>query len=926
MTIAGDAGPDATEPAGYPAEWEFDGLLRDGEAVVVRPIRPADAPALAGLREATSPGTHQHVLLAGPALSLQAAARFSEVDYDARMAFVALVSDELVGLASYDRPGARVPAAEASFVVAGARQGHGVTTLLFESLAEYARTRGILCFTAEVRAQNTALLELLAATGLRCTRRDGPATVRVDIDLRPTPAYRASCDQREAMAEVASVAAILRPRSIAVVGAGRHPGNVGHQVVRSLLVGDFSGTVYPVNPAARAVCGVPAFPALLSVPEPVDLAIVAVPASAVPGVIDEAASVGVRAVTIITAGFGETGRSGAAVETEMLSVARRHGMRIVGPNCLGVANTDPEVRMNATFASLDPLPGRLALVSQSGAVGVVLGEQTRAAGLGLSAFVSVGNKLDVSPNDLLCFFEHDERTSVIALYLESLGNPRKFARIARRVGRAKPIVALKAGRTSAGARGARSHTAAAATPEVTVAALLRSAGVIKVDRLEELLDVSAILLAAPLPAGRRVALVGNSGGPLILAADACEGGGLAVPELPQVAQHGLGEVLVPAAATANPVDLTADGTAAMLEQALDIVLGDDGIDAVITVVVETMAISAAEVRETITRVAQRSGKPVVACSVEAGAALVPGGAARVAEIPSPERTAAALAHVCAYAQWRRRPLLPADEPEERSDQPAISQIIAAKLASSPGGGWLELDQAAGLLAACGLPVLPTRGAATAAQAAAAAEAVGFPVVLKARSGDVVHKSDVGGVALGLADSEAVRAAYETMQARLGAQMGGAVIQPMAPPGVEAIVGLAADPEFGPVVMVGLGGVLTDLLQDRAFAVPPLEPGAADAMVASLRAAPLLDGYRGAPKADRQALVAVLEQVARVAEEVPELVELDLNPILVSSAGAVAVDCKARLAPRQPGPGPLFPALRRRPQILSSETRSGPPIS
>ncbi len=926
MAIADDAGPDAAEPAGYPAEWEFDGLLRNGEAVVVRPIRPADAPAVVGLREAVSPDTHQHVLLAGPAFSFQAAARFSEVDYDARMAFVALVSDDPVGLASYDRPDARVPAAEASFIVVGARQGHGVTTLLFESLAEYARTRGILRFTAEVRAQNTALLELFAATGLRCTRRNGPATVNVEIDLRPTLAYRASCDQREAMAEVASVAAILRPRSIAVVGAGRHPGNLGHQIVRALLVGDFSGTVYPVNPAARAVCGVPAFPALLSVPEPVDLAIVAVPASAVPGVIDEAASVGVRAVTIITAGFGETGRSGAAVETGMLSVARRHGMRIVGPNCLGVANTDPEIRMNATFAFPDPLPGRLALVSQSGAVGVVLGEQTRAAGLGLSAFVSVGNKLDVSPNDLLCFFEHDDRTSVIALYLESLGNPRKFARIARRVGGTKPIVALKAGRTSAGARGARSHTAAAATPEVTVAALLRSAGVIKVDRLEELLDVSAILLAAPLPAGRRVALVGNSGGPLILAADACEGGGLTVPELPQAAQRALGEVLVPAAATANPVDLTADGTAAMLEQALDSVLADDAIDAVITIVVETMAISAAEVRETIIRVAQRAGKPVVACSVEASAALVPSGAAQVAEIPSPERTAAALAHVCAYAQWRRRPLLPAEEPEERSDQPVISQIIAAKLASSPEGGWLELDQAAGLLAACGLPVLPTRGAATAAQAAAAAEAVGFPVVLKARSGDVVHKSDVGGVALGLADPEAVRAAYETMQARLGAQMGGAVIQPMASPGVEAIVGLAADPEFGPVVMAGLGGVMTDLLQDRAFAVPPLEPGAADAMVASLRAAPLLDGYRGAPKADRQALVAVLEQVARIAEEVPELVELDLNPILVSSAGALAVDCKARLAPRQPGPGPLFPALRRRPQILSSETRSGPPIS
>ncbi len=862
----------------------------------------------------------------GQALSLEAAARFAEVDYGSRMAFAALVSGELVGLASYDRPGTAALAAEASFIVTADYHGHGVTTLLFESLAEYARTQGILSLIAEVRAQNTALLEVFAATGLRCRRRGGAAAVRVEIDLRPTAAYRASCDQREATAEAASVAAILRPRSIAVVGAGRHPGNVGHQVVRSLLVGDFSGTVYPVNPAARAVCGVPAFPALLSIPEPIDLAVVAVPASAVPGVIDEAASIGVRAVTIITAGFGETGRSGAAVETRLLDVARTHGMRIVGPNCLGVANTDPGVRMTATFGSLDPLPGRLALVSQSGAVGVLLAEQTRAAGLGLSGFVSVGNKLDVSPNDLLCFFEQDDQTAVIALYLESLGNPRKFARIARRVGAAKPIVALKAGRTSAGARGARSHTAAAATPEVTVAALLQSAGVIKVDRLEELLDVSAILLAAPLPAGRRVALVGNSGGPLILTADACEGGELTVPELGAATQHALGEVLTPAAATANPVDLTADGTAEMLEQALEIVLADDEIDAVITVVVETMAISAAAVQQTVTRAARRAGKPVVACAVEAAAPRMPARAAEVAELASPERAAAALGHVCRYAQWRRRTLLPAEEPEELSDHPVISEIVASALASRPGGGWLRLDEGARLLAACGLPVLPTRGAATAAEAAAAAEAVGFPVVLKARSGEVVHKTDVGGVALNLGDADAVRAAYETMESRLGAQMGGAVIQPMAPWGVEAIVGLASDPDFGPVVMAGLGGVMTDLLQDRAFAVPPLEPGAADAMVASLRAAPLLDGYRGAPKVDRRALVTVLEQVARVAGEVPELAELDLNPILVSPDGALAVDCKARLAPRQPGPGPLFPALRRRPQIPSGETRSGPPAS
>ena len=898
-------------PTGYRPEWEFDGLLMNGEAVVVRPIQPSDAPALVGLHAIVSPDTLDlHVLLDHPTLSLAAAARFSEVDYDARMAFVAVVSDELVGLGSYDRLGMSAPAAEASFIVTDTYQHHGVATLLFESLAEYARARGILRFIAELRAQNVEMLELFAATGLRCTRHNGAATVRVEIDLRPTAAYRASCDRREATAEVASIAAILQPRSIAVVGAGRHPGNVGHEVLRSLLVGDFSGTVYPVNPSARAVCGVPAFPALLSIPEPIDLAVVAVPASAVPGVIDEAASIGVRAVTIITAGFGETGRSGAAVENELLSVARRHGMRIVGPNCLGVVNTDPEIRMNATFASLDPLPGRLALVSQSGAVGIVLGEQTRAVGLGLSAFVSVGNKLDVSPNDLLCFFEHDGRTSVIALYLESLGNPRKFARIARRVGATKPIVALKAGRTSAGARGARSHTAAAATPEVTVAALLQSAGVIKVDRLEELLDVSAILLAAPLPAGRRVALVGNSGGPLILAADACEGGELTVPELREETQQALGEVLVPAAATANPVDLTADGTAAMLEKALEIVLRD-AIDAVIVVVIETPAISAAASREAVARVARNSGKPVVVCSIEVDTPLATRGGADVAEVPSPERVAAALGHVCRYAEWRQRPLFSISEPEELSDRSAISEIVASTLATNATGGWLELDQGARLLQACGVPALATRGAATAEDAAAVAEAVGFPVVLKARSGDVVHKTDVGGVALNLDNSEAVRAAYEAMESRLGPQMGGAVIQPMAPWGVEAIVGLASDPDFGPVVMVGLGGVMTDLLRDRAFAVPPLGAGVADAMVASLRAAALLDGYRGSPKVDREALVTMLERIAHVAEEVPELTELDLNPILVSPVGALVVDCKVRLAPRQPGPGPLFPALRRR---------------
>jgi len=918
VMVAVDA-PGAKAPValGYPAPWEFDGLLINGEAVLVRPIQPADAAQLISFYAELRPHSiHWRNFGIHPTITPGEASRSAEVDYSSRMAFVAVVSDELIGFASYDRLGPTDRAAGVTFVVTDAYQRHGVATLLFEALGAYAWTKGIECFVAAVTAENTDMLEVFEATGLGITVVHEGDTIRVEIDLRPTPEYRAFCDEREAIAEAASVTAILRPRSIAVVGAGRRLGSVGHEVVRSLLAGDFSGTVYPINPSARAICGVPAFPMLLSVPEQVDLAIIAVPAAVVPGVIAEAASTGVRAVAVISAGFAETGHSGANAETELLTMARRHGMRIVGPNCFGVVNTDPEVRMSATSSSLDLLPGRLALVSQSGAVGIALAEQASAAGVGLSSFVSIGSKLDVSSNDLLCFFERDERTSVIALYLESFGNPGKFARIARRVGESKPIVALKAGRTSPGTSGTRSHTATAARPEVTLSALLRGAGVIKVDRLEELVDVSAILLAGPLPAGRRVALVGNSGGPLILAANACEAVGLIVPELDGPTRNDLDQILVGAAAVANPVDLTADGVATSLEQALEIVLHDDAIDAVIVVTTDLPALSASEARATVARIAPRSGKPVVTCILGGHPRLASGDGGAFAEMPSPERAAAALGHVCRYAEWRRIPRGTTEEFDEVSNNSTIFEIVASGLATNPTGGWLDLEDAAGLLEACGVPVLATRTAGSAEEAVSVAEAIGYPVALKARSGALVDRSDVGGVVLGVEGAEALREAYESMSSRLGARMGGAVIQPMAPPGVEAIIGLVADPVLGPVVMVGFGGMMTDLLDDHAFAVPPFDPGTADAMIRSLRSAPLFDGYRGTPAVDRLALVAVLETIARVAEKVPELVELDLNPIVVTPTGVLVVDCKARLAPRRAGPGPLFRALR-------SRTRSSP---
>jgi acyl-CoA synthetase (NDP forming)/GNAT superfamily N-acetyltransferase len=899
-----------TEPPGYPTSWEFDGLLADGEAVLVRPVRPCDATALADLHVQHLPGAAQRRTYGThPALVVSELSRFTTVDYEVRMAFVVLTADRVVAFACFDRLSARESVAQVAFMVDDTFQHRGIATLLFESLAAYAHAKGIERFIAEVLAQNTNMLNVLATTGLRSTSVNHDGSVRIEIDLRPTAKYRDLCDEREAIAEVASTSAILRPRIVAVVGAGRTSGGAGHEVVRSILAGDFSGTVYPVNPSARSICGVRAFASLSSIPEPVDLAIIALPAHLVAGVLEEAAAKGVRAVTVISAGFAETGSSGAHVETKLLKVARRNGMRIVGPNCLGLVNTDPQIRLNATFTGLNPLPGRLALVSQSGAVGIVLAEQASAGGLGLSSFVSVGNMLDVSSNDLLCFFERDERTSVIALYLESLGNPRKFARIARRVGARKPIVALKAGRTSAGVRGARSHTAAAASPDVTVTALLQSAGVIKVDRLEELLDVSAILLAGRFPSGRRVALVGNSGGPLILAADACEAGGLLVPELEEPTKSELKDVLVAAAAVANPVDITADGTAASLEKALEIALRDTTIDAVIVVVTDVVALTTHDARAAITRVAEHYDKPVVACLLGAGPPPASSNASVVGEVPSPERAAAALDHVCRYVEWRQNVRSSTEDTAQLSGNVTVREIVASKFERTPEGGWLELEDAARLLEACGVPVLATRAASSAQEAVAVAQSIGFPVVLKARSGSLVHKSDVGGVASGLDSAEAVRDAYVTMSTRLGAQMGGAVLQPMASSGVEAIIGLAVDPDFGPVVMVGLGGVMTDLLGDHAFAVPPFDPGTAETMVRSLRAAALLDGYRGSPKVDRSALVSVISLIAKLAEQVPELVELDLNPVVVSASGALVVDCKARLAPNRAGPGPLFRAMR-----------------
>jgi acetyl coenzyme A synthetase (ADP forming)-like protein len=686
---------------------------------------------------------------------------------------------------------------------------------------------------------------------------------------------------------------------VAVVGASRKVRTVGHQVFRNLLAGGFAGPVYPVNPTAEHVASVLAYPTVGDVPGPVDLAVIAVPAAAVTDVVLQCAAKGVAGLVVLTAGYAEVGRDRA--QDELRDLARRHGMRLVGPNCIGMVNT--AVGLDATFSPDAPSPGRVAMQSQSGALGIALLERSARMGLGVSTFVSVGNKADVSGNDLLQYWEDDPATGVVLLYLESVGNPRKFARIARRVSRRKPVVAVKSGRSSAGVRAASSHTAAMATPEVAVDALFRQAGVVRVDTIDELFDLALVLDAQPLPVGRRVAVLGNSGGPGILATDACVHAGLEVPELSTATQRALGAIVDPNAAVANPVDLVASAGPAVYEQALRILLHDDQVDAVIVVCTPTFAAPPAAVADVVRRVSDNTDKTVVGCFL-AWPDRPPllggeGGESGVPAFDTPEPAARALGRAAGYADWRRRP--PGTVPELDGYDPAQARsVIRAFLTTSPEGGWLPPSDVAGVLTAIGVPVVDAAEVGTAEEAARAATALGYPVALKARGPDLVHKSDIGGVHLGLRSAEEVADAYRRMVSAVGQGMTGGLVQQMARPGVETIVGVVQDPLFGPLILFGLGGVATELLDDRSFRILPLTDLDAADLVRSLRSSPLLFGYRGAAKVDVAGLEVLLQRVARLAGDVPQLWELDINPLVVGPGGAVAVDARLRVAPAPPG--------------------------
>jgi acetyl coenzyme A synthetase (ADP forming)-like protein len=695
--------------------------------------------------------------------------------------------------------------------------------------------------------------------------------------------------------------AILRPRSVAVIGASRKRGTIAAEVFLNLLRAGFPGAVYPVNPSAKVVQSVRAYPTVLDIPDPVDLAVIVVPAAQVVEAAEECGKKGVRGILVITAGFGETGEAGRALERELRAVVRKYGMRMVGPNCLGVQNADPAIALNATFSPTVPPFGGVAFSSQSGALGLAILEQAKELGIGFSAFVSMGNKADVSGNDLILYWEDDPSVGVILLYLESLGNPGRFMEIARRVSRKKPIAVVKSGRTEAGARAASSHTGSLAGMDVAVDALLGQAGVIRTDTIDELFDVAMLLANQPVPRGRHVAILTNAGGPGIMASDACESRGLTVTKLKRSTQAALYAFLPPEASVKNPVDMIASASAESYERALSILLAAEEVDAVLVVFVTPLVTEAGDVAAAVLRAAARTHKTLVTCFMGRHGVPEAVSSLRAKRFPSyafPESAAAALARVARYGEWLATP---------EGVVPVLEDVYpdraSALLDPGPEGNrWLRPDEVRTVLAAYGIRVPGSGEAASAEEAARIAVEIGFPVAVKLASDTIQHKTDVGGVALGLRDEGEVRAAFDAMRARLEAlgravEMRGVQVQQMIDRGVETFVGATRDPSFGPIIGFGIGGVNVELWKDVVFRVAPLRDTDARAMIDQIRARALLEGFRGGPKVDKAALADVLLRVGALLAEHPEVVELDINPLLASESGAVAVDARIRVAVR-----------------------------
>ncbi|MGH2941630.1 MAG: GNAT family N-acetyltransferase [Solirubrobacteraceae bacterium] len=871
-----------------------DIALRDGSTVHVRAVGPSDVEPLAAFLDGLSAQARWFRFLGG--------------GVDAGRAARALVESG-VGLLATAGPGGAIVAhacyvpeaadrAEVAFAVGDAWQGRGIATLLLGQLAELADAAGYATLTATVHPTNHRMLQVFRDSGFAIEVSSEPGELHVRMPSRLGPGAHERFEERDRVGAVAAVRHVLEPASVAVVGASRRRDRVGGAVLRNLLEAGFSGPVYAVNHHARRVAGLPAYASLHDVPGPVELAVIAVAAPSVLAVARDCAAHGVRALVVLSAGFAETGSEGGQRQDELLRICRDAGMRLVGPNCLGVLNTDPGVRLDATFAPSGPPAGRIAFASQSGAYGIAALDQAARRGLGLSSFVSMGDKADLSGNDFLRYWEQDDRTDVVLLYLESLGNPRRFAQIARRLTAAKPVIAVKSGRTLAGRRAASSHTGALLEfSEANLDALFEHAGVIRVETLDEQLDVAALLALAPLPRGERVAIVTNGGGPAIACADACGAAGLRVEPLAEQTCAKLAARLPPAAAMRNPVDMLAAATAADFRRTIEHVAADPGVDAVIAIFIPPLPGRRPEpVLRAIRAAARRAARDGVAVA----AVLMGSGPSDVAGTPgvpvysTPEHAARALGHAMRHARHLQT-VVPVPRPPADVDVDAAAAVIAEALGD--GAGWLHPDVAARLLRAYGLPLASFAVAATASDAARCASALGGPVALKAIVPGLLHRSEAGAVRLKLDGAAQVfRAAgeIEVALAAAGSRVDGFVVQQMAPEGVEMLVGVVGDERFGPIVARAAGGTAVELLGDVQVRLAPVAGVEAAAMLRGLRTFPLLDGYRGAPRADVRALEDIVVRAAALAAAHPEIAELDLNPVVASPSGALIVDARVRV--------------------------------
>jgi acyl-CoA synthetase (NDP forming)/GNAT superfamily N-acetyltransferase len=877
-TLPEGAGP------GYPAHWEADVVASDGGIVHLRPILGSDADALVRFHASLSERT-RYLRFFGPypRMSERDLKRFSVVDHHARVAFICLLGGEIIAVGRYEGlpgPGGRVEAAEVAFVARDTHQGRGLGSILLEHLAAAARENGLRRFEAEVLVENRAMVRVFREAGYQVSREFADGVVHLEFDIDPTERSLAVRDAREQRAEARSVHNALHPSSVAVIGASTDPSKIGHAILLHLLRGSFAGPVFPVNAEARSVRGVKAYASVTDIPDEVDLAVVAVPAAGIDDVMDSCLAKGVTTLVVVSAGFAESGVGGLVAERKLVEEARAHGMRVIGPNALGVANTAPDVRLNATLAPELPGRGRIGFFAQSGALGIAILAAARRRGLGLSTFVSAGNRADLSGNDMLQYWQTDPATELVLLYLETFGNPRKFARVARRLARTKPVVAVKSGRHTGPIAALADHTEP--IDDASVRALFEQAGVIRVETLSELFDTALLLSHQPLPEGPRVAVVGNSTALGVLVSDALLGEGLQLAGEP--VDVGVG---------ASPEEFAAAIAAALTPEG--------GADALVAVFVPPVATPGDAYARALRETTSGVEKPVVA--VFFAAEGVPAElAVRDAEgtpvrgsVPSyasPERAAAALAYVSRYARWRAEPVGDFTPPSGIDSDAARTFVAGLDLGAE--GRALTDEEAARLLTCYGISLVEFRRVAGADATVAAAEELGYPVAVKAVGERWRHRPDLIGIRLDVVTPTGARRAHADLAGLSGQDE--MYVQRMAPKGVSCVLEIVEDPSFGSLLSFGLAGTATELLGDRAFRVVPVSDHDAAALVRAPRAAPLLDGYRGAEPTDLAAMEDLVRRIGALAEDLPEVRGLALDPVLATPAGVSVIGARAILGP------------------------------